>query len=249
MIRHTFGQAARGLALFCCVLPLAHAGSFTVDPVRITLSGTQRVAAITVHNDGAEPSVIQLQTLRWTQQAGKDTLAASTQILATPPIFTLQPGASQIVRVGLLRAPDAQRELTYRLILREVPPPRPIAQGLRVALAVSMPVFVTSIRPSFANIEWHAAALADGRILLQATNTGRAHVQIGELELSSAGGTSPFIRQSVATYVLPGNTRAWMLKGAPGVAAGAVIRMVAQTDGGELRASLTLAPPPAAFGR
>jgi fimbrial chaperone protein len=243
MIRHILGQAARGLALFFLALPLSHAGSFTVNPVRVTLSAGQRVAAITVHNSGTEASVIQLETLRWTQQSGRDTLVPSTEILATPPIFTLQPGASQIVRVGLLRAADARRELTYRLILREVPPPQPIAQGLRVALAISMPVFVTSTRPSFANIEWRAESLANGRIVLRVTNIGAAHIQIGSLELSSAKGASPFIRQNVATYVLPGNMRSWTLKGAPGVTAGSVVRVLAQTDSGELRAKLTLAEP------
>jgi fimbrial chaperone protein len=246
MTRHNLGQAARGLAAFFCALPLCHAGSFSVNPVRITLSAQQRVAAITVHNSGATASVIQLQTSLWSQHSGKDELAPSTQILATPPIFTLQPGASQIVRVGLLRAPAASRELTYRLILREVPPPQPIAQGLRVALAISMPVFVASTSTSFANLQWSAAHLPDGGVLLRAANVGNAHIQIGAVELSSVKDAAPFVRQSVATYVLPGNAHEWTLKGAAGLTTGSLVRVLAQTDEGEQRATVALGSPPAA---
>lgn len=240
MNRHSLGQAVLGLAFSFCGASLSYAGSFTVNPVRVTLSPGQRVAAITVSNHGAEASVIQLETSRWTQQDARDVLTPSNEILATPPIFTLAPGRSQIVRVGLRRAPQAQHELTYRLVLREVPPPQPIAQGLRVALAISMPVFVVSTHPSFSNLAWRAIRLADGRIQLQATNTGNAHVQIGALELSAAGSASPLVHQSVATYVLPGDTRGWTLKTSVGVDAGSILQLRATTDSGDLQAKVTV---------
>lgn len=240
MNRRIFGQAALGLAFSFCAMQLSWAGSFTVNPVRVTLSSGRAVAAITVHNDGTEASVIQLETSRWTQQNGTDVLASSGDILATPPIFTLQPGSSQIVRVGLRRPADAQGELTYRLLLREVPPPQPISQGLRVALAISMPVFVVSAHPAFANLQWQALRLADGRIELHATNTGNAHVQIGALELLSADGASPIVQKSVAAYVLPGSTRSWTLKSTMDVPAGSILRIHATTDGGDIQGKVAL---------
>lgn len=254
MNRKTFGQAAWGLAFFFCGLPLCAAGSFTVNPVRVTLSPTQAVAAITVKNAAKEASVIQLETSIWTQEGGKDVLTPSSQILATPPIFTLPAGGSQIVRVGLRRPPDTTRELTYRLVLREVPPPQPISQGLRVALAISMPVFVVSAHPAFSDLQWQAARLPDGNIRLQATNTGSAHVQVGAVELSSAANPSTAVRQNVATYVLPGNTRSWTIKSAGDMQPGSILRLQASTDSGDVRATVTLGSagpqsPPALVSR
>jgi fimbrial chaperone protein len=240
MNRLTLGQAAFGLALFFCGASPSLAGTFTVNPVRVTLSPTQAVAAITVTNAGKEASVIQLETSRWTQQGGHDVLAPTSDILATPPIFTLPPGGSQIVRVGMRRPPDVRQELTYRLLLREVPPPQPVAQGLRVALAISMPVFVVSAHAAFSNLQWQAARLADGSIQLQATNTGEAHVQIGTVALSAPGRAAPVVRQSVATYVLPGNTRSWTLKSAVRLPVGSSLRLRASTDAGDVQASVTL---------
>ncbi len=243
MNQRRLGQAALGLALFFCGLTLSHAGSFTVNPVRVTLSPSLPVAAITVSNSGAEASVIQLEPSRWTQQGDKDVLTPSHDILATPPIFTLAPGASQIVRIGLRRPTGAPQELTYRLVLREVPPPQPISQGLRVALAISMPVFVVSAHPSFSNLQWQASRLADGRIHLQAVNTGDAHVQIGAIELSLADGASSLVRQSVATYVLPGNARGWTFKSSADVPPGSALRLRASTDAGEVQARVTVSEP------
>jgi fimbrial chaperone protein len=243
MNQRRLGQAASGLAFFFCGLTPSHAGSFTVNPVRVTLSSSLPVAAITVSNSGTEASVIQLEPSRWTQQGDQDVLTPSHEILATPPIFTLAPGASQIVRVGLRRPSAAQQELTYRLVLREVPPPQPISQGLRVALAISMPVFVASAHPSFSNLQWQASRLADGRIHLQATNSGDAHVQIGAIELSFADGASPVVRQSVATYLLPGSTRGWTFKSAADVPSGSALRLRASTDAGDVQARIMLREP------
>src|SRR6185312_2841401 len=91
-------QAARGgLALLIAYGSVAHAGSFTVNPVRLTLSATQSVAAVTVKNIGEEATVVQLETSSWTQHDGQDVLESTSDILATPPILTVPPGASRIV--------------------------------------------------------------------------------------------------------------------------------------------------------
>src|SRR5882757_85258 len=180
------GQALRGLAVVIDPMSLAHAGSFAVNPVRVTLSATQSVAAVTVQNVGSEPTVVQLETSSWSQHDGVDVLTPTTEVLATPPILTIQPGASRVVRVGLRRPPDARQELTYRLFLREVPPPEPISQGLRVALLISMPIFVVPPRPPAPEVRWRALRTPDGRLRVQATNTGGSHIQLGQLDVALA---------------------------------------------------------------
>jgi P pilus assembly chaperone PapD len=103
-----------------------------------------------------------------------------------------------------------------------------------------MPVFVVSTHPAFSNLRWQALRLADGHIQLRATNTGNAHVQIGALELAPLDGAAPVVRQSVASYVLPGNTRSWTLKGAVDVSPGAILRLHATTDAGDVQARVAL---------
>ena len=239
-IRGKLGQALGGLAILTACLETANAGSFTVNPVRLTLSATQTVAAVTIKNVGSEATVVQLETSSWTQHEGQDALASTDEILATPPIITVPPGASRIIRVGLRRAPDPQRELTYRLFLREVPPPEPIAQGLRVALLISMPVFVVPPHIPGPQVDWRATRTPDGNIRLQARNTGRSHIQLGQLEIDTASGGSTVATRNMADYLLPDNGREWTVTAKNAPPPGTILSISSQADSGILHAKVTL---------
>jgi fimbrial chaperone protein len=243
--RGKHGQApAWGLALFAAYVCTAHAGSFTVNPVRLTLSATQSVAAVTVKNAGAEATVVQLETSSWNQHDGQDVLASTSEILATPPIITIPPGGSRIIRVGLRRAPDPQHELTYRLFLREVPPPEPLAQALRVALLISMPVFVVPPRNLTPQVQWHALRMQDGNIRLLAKNNGRAHIQLGQLEIALADGGPPIATRNMADYLLPDNGREWTITPRPAAPAGKLLSISSQADIGPIKANVALEDDP-----
>jgi len=230
----------RGLALLTAYVSVANAGSFTVDPVRLSLSATQSVAAVTVKNIGEEATVVQMETSNWTQHDGQDVLEPTSEILATPPILTIPPGASRIVRVGLRRPADPQRELIYRLFLREIPPPQPVAQGLRVALLISMPVFVTPPRIAGPQVEWRALRLRDGNIRLQARNTGRSHIQLGQLQLVQAGNGAAVATRNMADYLLPGNGREWTVEVQAAPPVGTLLSLTTQADSGPLEANVKL---------
>ncbi|HEY6924655.1 MAG TPA: molecular chaperone [Steroidobacteraceae bacterium] len=235
------GQALfRGLALLTAYVAAAHAGSFTVNPVRLTLSATQSVAAVTVKNVGEEATVVQLETSSWTQHDGQDVLTSTTDILATPPIITVPPGASRIVRVGLRRPADPQRELTYRMFLREVPPPQPLAQGLRVALLISIPVFVTPPHLPGPQVQWRAIRLHDGNIQLQARNTGQAHIQLGQLQIVQAANGTEVVTRNMADYLLPDNGHEWTLTAGSAPPAGTLLSVTSIADIGPLKASVKL---------
>jgi fimbrial chaperone protein len=244
MNRSFIGQALRGLAVFSIALAgiggsaAARAGSFSVNPVRVTLSAKQPVVAITVRNSDTEQTVVQLETNAWTQVDGKDTQVPSSDLLATPPIFTLPPGGSQIVRVGLRGARKSPGEVTYRLSLREVPPPKDTPNGLRVALLISMPIFVVPTTPVAPDLKWRATRDADGKVRVVATNTGNAHVQLGKLDLLANGDVVG--SRAIAEYVLPGNTRSWTLDAKGKLDAGAKMQISATSDAGPLQSDVAL---------
>jgi fimbrial chaperone protein len=236
--------AIYGLAMWLAGAGAASAGSFAVSPVRATLSAARGTGSLTVHNNGTEAAVVQLSVVAWSQESGQDVYQPSKDVLATPPLFTVQPGASQVVRVGLRRAPDATRELSYRLYLQEVPPP-PKADftGLQVALRLSVPVFVT---PAKANakpvLHWRLSRAPGGGLTLAADNNGSVHVQVANFSLADANGKALASRQ-VAAYLLPNQGRAWQLALEPLPAAGTKLQLAAQTDAGDLKSDVTVEQP------
>jgi fimbrial chaperone protein len=214
----------------------APAGSFQVNPIRVDMTKGATTAAITVRNDGEEPIVIQSSVVKWSQDNGQEVYAPTTEALVTPPIMTVPPGGEQIVRVGLRRGPDPQRELAYRLYLQEVPPPpKPGFTGLQVALRVGLPVFVAPGVPGIRRLEWSAQIGQDGAIRLAAQNTGNAHVQITDFELGLPGAGEPIAHESTLAYVLAGQRRQWTLPAPPDrVKSVTEFRLKAYTDAGEI---------------
>ena len=201
-------------------------------------------AAITVRNDGSEPIVVQSSVVSWSQDKGQDVYAPTTEALVTPPIMTVPPGGEQIVRVGLRRAADPQRELTYRLYLQEVPPPpKPGFTGLQVALRVGLPVFVAPVTAGIRRLEWSSQVRSDGTIIVGAQNTGNAHVQITDFELGLPGVGEPLAHESSLAYVLAGQRRQWTLSAAADrVKSARELRLKAFTDAGEIDTAINVEP-------
>ena len=192
---HQVARQCRAIRIIFALLILSQAssacaGSFNINPVRIQLSSSVPTGVLHVTNSANTDVTVQLQPMLWTQQDGEDQLKATRDLIATPQIFNLKAGASQIVRIGLAKKTDPASESSYRLILEEIPPPpEPGFQGLRLALRISLPVFV---KP-----EGKADQALEARIVqsiptpaehidLELINTGRTHVQLLNLKLYSA---------------------------------------------------------------
>jgi fimbrial chaperone protein len=230
----------QGAFLLAFLMAAGHsrAGSFAVSPVRVTLTASAPIVAITVRNDGSEPTVVQIDTTRWTQQDATDRYEPTRDLIATPPIFTVPANGSQVVRIGLRRAPDAQHELTYRLYLTEVPgPPPPDLVGARVALRLGVPVFVTPSVAGAQTLSWHMERAANGAVAITCTNRGSVHARITNLKLSPPDGAPPIVQQ-VAADIHAGQQRTWVLRSDQIPPAGTTLRLSAMTERGDASAEL-----------
>jgi len=190
----------------------AHAGTFSISPLRVELSAQTQTGALTIRNQEAEPVVVQAEAVLWEQVDGEDRLTPTRDMLVSPPVFTIPGKGSQLIRVALRRPVDAQRELSYRLILTEVPQQaNPDFTGLNVALRLSLPIFVAPPGLASPRLEWSAARNADGAITITARNTGNAHERVLNFSVAPAAGTAAGIPQDVSAYVLPGQSRTWTI--------------------------------------
>lgn len=190
----------------------ALAGTFAISPLRVELSSQAQTSALTLRNQDESPVVVQAEVLLWEQSGGEDRLTPTRDVLVSPAVFTLPGNGSQLVRVALRRPVDDRNELSYRLILTEVPQQAdPDFTGLNMALRLSLPVFVAPTSPAEALLEWSIGRDADGAVLLSARNTGNAHTRILGFTATPVAGHAPVFRQGVTAYVLGGQTRTWTL--------------------------------------
>lgn len=229
--------------LYLAAASQAAAGNFSVSPVRVDLSAAQPTAVITVHNNDSAPLLVQAATLSWTQPAGEESYADTRDILATPTVFTLPPDGDQIVRVALRRGVDTSRELSYRILLSEVPQAaREGFTGLRVALRLSLPIFIKPAADARADVAWQARRNADGTLLVSASNKGTAHLQISDFELLFADQQEP-TKVTVTRYVLPGSTVTWNTKTSPAASRATSARIHGFSSNGEFQADLPIVGP------
>lgn len=198
--------AAAGVAC-----PFAHAGSFTATPIKLTIPTGASSTSLSLENVGDQPVLVQAEVVAWAQDAGKDVLTPSRDLVVSPPIFKVAPGGAQTVRVGVLSRPQSDREITYRLFLQEVPEaPRAGEQGVSVALRLGLPVFLLPRAPAAPVVTWHASP-GDREVQLTLRNSGNAHVQVFQYRLYAEDGAL-LGEHDFGGYVLARQERTWTVK-------------------------------------
>lgn len=229
------------LALLCGVAWPLLAATFNVSPIRVGLSAQRPIVPLSVRNEGDDPLVVQIQVVHWSQKDGEDVYETTKDILATPPIVTVPPRSTQIVRVGLRRGVDPERELSYRVYLAEVPaPPAAEATRVHVALRIGLPVFVSSATAYKPALAWKLVPGEDGAATLRVKNEGQAHAQIANVRLLSGADRQTLARYPNPAYLLPGSAQAWPLQLEPGKRLGLdPVRLQAYMDAGDVDVELT----------
>jgi fimbrial chaperone protein len=235
--RHLLLSILASAAAFGLPPVQALGGTFSISPVGAELSAAAQTEAFTLRNQEDAPVVVQAEMFAWEQSGGEDRLTPTRDVLVSPAVFTIPGNGSQLVRVALRRPVDGQRELSYRLLLTEVPQKtESTVTGLNMALRLSLPVFVAPQALTAARLEWTVAP-GDAGIPLTARNTGNAHARVLSFSVTPAGATAPVMQQNVATYVLPGQARTWTLDNKNDPAAASTewrrLRVTGSTEAGD----------------
>jgi fimbrial chaperone protein len=225
-----------GWLVALAALPAA-ASTFNIAPIRAELGVGHRTEALTLTNVEDEPVVVDVRVVAWSQRNGQEQLDETRELLVTPPVLQIPAKGEQIIRVALRREADPAQELTYRVIFDEVPQAAPVAfNGLRVALRLSVPVFVAPSRGRAApNVAWDAHALADGGLEIAATNRGTGHLQISDFDMQWPG-VKDGLHGMTSKYVLPGSRITWTLKARESIHGPLVIH--GHSDQGEFAADV-----------
>lgn len=224
-----------GLFLLLVLEPfnLACATGFSVSPVKVDLTEKKKVVSLQVYNNGDRSTSIQAELMQWQQIQGLDIQEnISRDILVTPPIFTLAPGETQVIRVGLRRPVALDQELSYRLFLQEIPAPNiQDTQGVTMLMRVSLPVFVEPNQQKIAsNLQWKIQRIKPNELLLIADNVGNVHSKITELNLQRDGIEA--LKKQGNFYILSGASVQWNFKIKEPIVLGDEIQLKIKTSSG-----------------
>lgn len=160
----------------------ARAGSLSVMPVRVGVPEGRRFCSLTVGNDGDRPVTVQVRGFAWSRdEGGADILTPDEGFVVNPPIATIAPHASRLIRCSLPADDGAPTEQQWRLIVDELPDPTQAQPGVvQTLLRLSVPVFRAGDRaaPAFT-----ASVAAEG---LRIANAGTGHARVLAVTLQGA---------------------------------------------------------------
>lgn len=227
------------VSVYCCSV---FAGTFSVTPVRIFMEPRDRATAITITNEGDEELVMQADLYEWKQKPdGEDDLKLTEDMFLSPPIIKMAPKSRQVVRLARLVPTQSANQITYRMIVREIPEAKPVKDvQVQLALAFSMPVFITPPGAK-AKLGCSVERMAANSVNAVCENTGNAYSHPVALVLNNAAGDKIADNQS-GGYLLPGITRRFSLQRKDGaIPAGAAKLAVTLDDGTTETYAVTIA--------
>lgn len=196
--------------LFGFLTARAQAGGvndFAISPVRLIVEGANQSRVITISNQSTDQIRFSLTGYKWTQKPGDDLhLTQTDDLIFFPQIFTLGPLEQRQLRIGVT-VPPAASELTYRIIVEELPPLSAVTRqpGAHVSfrLRLSVPVYV---RPAHAVSQGvvRTATVRGSKIRVIVGNEGTAHFVVTKATVTArrADGSIAFSNPSSAWFVL-----------------------------------------------
>lgn len=218
-------------------VPAARAASLQAAPVLVEMKETAPSSTITVRNTGTAPFDVQTRVFRWKQEGGKETMTETSEVVTSPPITTLQPGATYSVRVVRTSRQPLAREEAFRIFVDQLPDATTQRSGT-VALVMrhSIPVFMLPNAGGAPKVTWSVSS-RNGRLVLRAQNTGERRLRLAKVSVTLAGGKTVSFGNGLLGYALAGASMEWVSPGAiPAGALGAEAKVSAETDLGHLEA-------------
>ena len=205
------------LPLAALLAGAAQAASLQVSPVTLSFQPSQPALGLTLRNTGDASLTGQVRIFAWSQNGKDDVLEPVQALVASPPMVVIPAQGEQLVRVVRTNRQPADHELSYRLLIDELPPPQgatnsgEISGGVNFRLRYSIPVFVPL--PGAAGepkLSW-SLRQHDGAWYLAAGNQGAAHAQLSVVKLLGAHGDSFEVSAGLLGYALAGSGREWRL--------------------------------------
>ncbi|WP_233201069.1 fimbrial biogenesis chaperone [Chromobacterium alticapitis] len=114
-------RSLAGLALACCAAAQPAMANVVITGTRVVYNSDAREVTIKLNNPGKEPALVQAWTDRGNAKSTPDTADAPFVIM--PPIFRVDPGKSQTLRMTFTQeALPQDRESLFWLNVLDVPP-------------------------------------------------------------------------------------------------------------------------------
>ncbi|KAB7762312.1 fimbrial biogenesis chaperone [Xanthomonas maliensis] len=200
------------------------AAEIAIAPITALIAADSTQTSTWVYNQGSTPWQAEARLYRWRQVDGRDVLEPATTATVSPQRFEIPANSRQLLRLIRLSPAPSQQEDSYRLVVTQDG-----TNGEPTLLRYSTPVFIQPSPPADVHPRLHARLLHEGgTTVLTVSNSGQGHARLADLTYLGNDGSRRSVREALAGYVLPGQSRRWVLPAGLPLADG---RFVARING------------------
>ncbi len=217
------------LLLSSAISSATYAASMGVWPINPRIDAPASSTLVWVkNNNNSEPVVLQARIFAWHQDPyhSEDLYEAQDDLVVSPPLIEVKPGAQQIFRVmnrhGVVE--NVARESSYRLLIDEVP-----KEGgnegslLRFQMRYSLPLFVglpenyagQPLSTALKNLEtgMRYRVTQEPTAFIEVINRSPVHARLSNvITKNNQMNKSYDLRTGLLGYVLPNSTKRWPLE-------------------------------------
>ncbi|MFZ6658283.1 fimbrial biogenesis chaperone [Undibacterium sp. TJN19] len=216
----------------------ALASNFEITPVLLELSVSRTAGVIRIVNKDDHPVSLQVRAFEWAQQDNEDQLNSTEALVISPPMFKIDPGAAQVIRVISRKPAIINAELAYRLLIDEIPEADQNAVNFK--FRISMPVFLQPDKATSPKINWQIDAGNKQTISVENLGTRRAKLLNISIGLPSGRRLSP--KAAANPYALAGAKRRYEFDYDAELKPGLPVKIYAQAESGPIEVETTIMP-------
>ncbi|KOR45158.1 pilus assembly protein [Xanthomonas oryzae] len=206
--RHVHSLLTSLLVMACATASgSARAAEIAIAPTTAHIPADSDQATVWLYNQAAQPWRADAKLYRWRQDGERELLEPASGATVSPAHFEIPSQGRQLLRVIRLGPSPTQAEDSYRLVVTQ----HAIGNETDL-LRYSTPVFAHSSQASAPQPALQATLAGHGSDrMLRIHNPGVSHARLSDLAYVDADGTRRSIRNDLAGYILPGQTRQWAL--------------------------------------
>ncbi len=211
------------VGLLACAQACA-ASNVLIWPIDPYLAADANATELWIQNQGTSVTTMQVRVIGWEQQGGHERYQQQQDVVASPPIVSVQGGSKQLIRLIKQKDVPAGRELAYRIVVDEIPQSTDDSKpqmGLKLQMRYSIPLFSygrgiatqkAASHHAFADtnkLSWRVIN-DNGKPALQVSNRGDVHVRLSKAMLKQ-GSQQRVLADGLMGYVLANSERVWPL--------------------------------------
>lgn len=218
-----------------------YGNQLSVDPILLEMIEPAAAGVLSLRNNDNREVAVQARVYRWVQVDGKESLEATNDVVASPPMVKLAPNADYVVRVVRVSRRPIVGEESFRVVVDQLPDLRQKnTRVVNLLIRQSIPVFFQAKQFSSPNVTW-AIGYENRQLVVVARNSGEQRLRIASLRLRDERGETISFGNGLTGYVLGRSSMKWIAPNhSRDFGAGGIVSISAATDRGPLNAAVNL---------